>query len=111
MVAIEASDSGRTTRTKTPTSEHPSIRAASSRLSGIPWKKLRMITKLKAFTVTGRISAHNVSRSPSFETTMKVGIMPPLNSMVKMTRKLTVRRRHDPDLHRGLEAEIGRAHV
>src|SRR5699024_11664075 len=58
-----------TTRRNTPISEHPSMRAASSRESGMPWKKFRMITRLKALTVTGRISDHSESSSPSFETT------------------------------------------
>src|SRR5690625_6671487 len=80
MVAIDAIDSGSTTRRNTPISEHPSMRAASSRESGMPWKKFRMITRLKALTVTGRISDHSECSSPSFETTMKVGIIPPLRS-------------------------------
>src|SRR5699024_12560004 len=57
-----------------------------------PWKKLRMITRLKALTATGMINDHSESSRPSLVTTMKVGIMPPLKSMVKMTRKLMVRR-------------------
>src|SRR5690625_3115767 len=92
MVAMEATDSGSTMRRNTPSSEQPSIRADSSRLSGMPWKKFLMMTKLKALTVTGSTRDHNESSSPSFETTMKVGIMPPEKSIVKMTMKFTARR-------------------
>ena len=68
------------------------MRADSSRLSGIPEKKFRMITKLKALISTGSTSDHSESSRPSLLTTMKVGIIPPLNSMVNTTMKLMTRR-------------------
>src|SRR5690606_21027288 len=79
-------------RRKTPSSEQPPMRAPSSRLSGMPWQKLRKMTQLKALIATGRISDHSESMRPSAFTTMNVGIMPPENSIVNTTRKLMTRR-------------------
>ena len=58
----------------------------------MPWKKLRMMTKLKALMATGMISDHSESIRPRFLTTMNVGIMPPAKSIVNSTRKLMTRR-------------------
>src|SRR5699024_2288165 len=91
IVAIEGFASGNIIFLKIKKSPAPSILADSSKLIGRPWKKLRIIIILKAFTAIGKIIAHNVSISPSELTTKNVGIIPPLNNIVNTTAKLIKR--------------------
>ena len=44
----------------------PSTRAASAKLSGIPWKKFFTIIILKALSIPGKTSAHTVLSNPRF---------------------------------------------
>src|SRR5690625_6663409 len=79
-------DNGNMILQKTPISEHPSILAASSNSSGIFSKKLLTIIKLNGLIATGKIKAQIESSNPKFFTTTYVGIIPPLKTMVKITK-------------------------
>src|SRR5690625_4045565 len=79
-------DNGNMILQKTPISEHPSIFAASSNSSGIFSKKLFTIIKLNGLIATGKIKAQIESSNPKFFTTTYVGIIPPLKTMVKITK-------------------------
>ena len=63
----------------------PSIRAASSRDSGTPLKKFTSRITLNTGTAPGSTRAQMVLIMWSLLTTMNRGMMPPLNSMAKMT--------------------------
>ncbi|MNV96315.1 hypothetical protein D3C71_1913040 [compost metagenome] len=57
-MAIAGSDKGSTIRNSTPTSLQPSIRAESSRPSGMFWKKFFKTIRLNALMALGIIRAH-----------------------------------------------------
>ncbi|MNC83003.1 hypothetical protein D3C75_1367720 [compost metagenome] len=67
-MAIEGSERGSTILMRMPRSEHPSIAADSSRLSGREVKKVFRIIKLNTLMAPGKTKLHTVSIMPRFLT-------------------------------------------
>lgn len=88
MVAIAGIEQGSTIRNNTPKSLHPSIFADSSKPTGRFIKKLLRMIILNAFIETGITRANNVFIRPVCCTTKKVGIIPPLKSIVKIMKNI-----------------------
>lgn len=85
MVAMIGIDTGITMRKKVPNSVHPSIVADSSSPSGIVCMNDFTIMMLNALAAPGMISDQRLSSIPRSLTRINVGIIPPLNSVVKNT--------------------------
>ena len=65
----------------------PSMRAASSSSSGIDLKDVRVIMILNTESAVGRMIAARVFSMPRVRTTMYVGMIPPLNIIVKVKNR------------------------
>ncbi|MNL48251.1 hypothetical protein D3C87_1710920 [compost metagenome] len=65
---MEGSESGSTIRMRMPRSEHPSMDADSSRLSGSEVKNVFRMIRLKTLMAPGRIRLHTVFIIPRFLT-------------------------------------------
>ena len=79
----------------------PSMRADSSRLSGMERKKLFMMMQLYALTRPGRISARILSIRPIFWMSRKLGIIPAEKIMVKRTSVINTLPPRSLDLESG----------
>ncbi|MNC40988.1 hypothetical protein D3C75_897340 [compost metagenome] len=79
-------DNGSTIRNRMVRWLAPSILADSSRLSGIAWKEVRIIIRLKVLTANGMMVAHKESIRPAPLTTRYNGTRPPWKNIVNTIR-------------------------
>ena len=86
MVAMDGKDSGRIMLHSIRRSFAPSIYADSSRLTGMPEKKVFMTIILYVEIAPGSQTAQYVFISPKSLTSMKLGIRPAPNSIVSVIR-------------------------
>ncbi|MNE50405.1 hypothetical protein D3C80_1449770 [compost metagenome] len=70
-------DRGKIIRSMITQSLAPSMRADSSRLTGMPWKAVRIMIRLKELIAPGRRSAQGVFSIPRLLISRKEGISPP----------------------------------